>query len=93
MSTSAASKDLQPQPISVACTTPSGQLAAVAANKSLFLYDTSTGSMLCSTAGKENNHTDRLRLLASTNDKLVSTGDDKLLKVWSLPDLSLLSTR
>lgn len=99
---SPASSLAQPvEPITVLCATPSAQLVAGASNTSLFLFDTATSTLLAQSSSSsssgsppgQHEHLQRIRLLAATNDKLVSTGDDKLLKVWSLPSLELLSTR
>lgn len=77
------------EPISHVCSTPSAQLVISAIDQNLLVLDASTSLRLASTKA----HEARIRLLAATNDKLVSTGDDKLLKVWSLPDLTQLSSR
>ncbi|BGO92487.1 tRNA (guanine-N(7)-)-methyltransferase non-catalytic subunit trm82 [Rhodotorula toruloides] len=66
-----------------------------ASNTKLTVFDAATNAPIASTT----NHKGLIRLLATFTDDvakkayLVSTGEDKLLQVSSLPDLQLLSSR
>jgi len=85
---------------------PDKKLVVVALGSDLLLVDRASGTRLCSTrdAGLnpvDANHTGLIRLLLIHQDSfdplkptiLVSTGEDKLLKTWRLPDLKLLHSR
>ncbi|KNZ52986.1 uncharacterized protein VP01_337g13 [Puccinia sorghi] len=82
---------------------PDKKLVVVALGSDLLLVDRASGTRLCSTrdAGLnpvDANHTGLIRLLLIHQDSsdplkptiLFSTGEDKLLKTWRLPDLKLL---
>ncbi|MBW0511007.1 hypothetical protein O181_050722 [Austropuccinia psidii MF-1] len=89
--------------------TPSKDLIIIAFGCHLQVFDAANGNLISSTLSTSDlnpqgsNHTGFIRLLAvhhqslSPNSnqslKLISTGEDKLLKIWQLPNLKLIQSR
>jgi WD40 repeat protein len=85
---------------------PDKNYLVLAINSHLQLFDRAAGTRRCSTEDvglnpPGSNHSGLIRLLLihqehGTPEKgplLISTGEDKLLKTWQLPDLKLLHSR
>ncbi|KAA1105187.1 tRNA (guanine-N(7)-)-methyltransferase non-catalytic subunit trm82 [Puccinia graminis f. sp. tritici] len=93
-------------PVQQLVVSPDKNFLVLAINSHLQLFDRAAGTRLCSTedAGLNppgSNHSGLIRLLLIHQELdapekaplLISTGEDKLLKTWQLPDLKLLHSR